>query len=172
MCIRDSSSMESQCNAFDHLFGHFHHPVVVFVGHIDLHDSKFRIVGTVHPFVPEIFGKFVNTFKSTYNQSFQIEFVGNPEVEGNIQSIVMGNERPCCSTSWNGLQNGSLYLQITFLVEKLPHVIDNLRTLYKYIPYLGIDDKVQVPLAVALFRICKSIKQDSFLLFDNRKRPD
>ena len=97
------SSVQCQCHTFTNLFRKIHHPFVVFVGYINFHYRKFRVVGAVHPFVSEIFGKLVNSFKSTHNQAFQVKFVGNSQVKRNIQRIVMCDKRTCSGSSRDGL---------------------------------------------------------------------
>ena len=51
-------------------FGKVHHPVVILVCHIDFHCRKFRVVGSVHTFITEVFRKLIYTIKTTDYQSF------------------------------------------------------------------------------------------------------
>ena len=60
-------------NPFEELLGELHHPTVVLVGNIDLHAGEFRIVGTVHTLVAEVFTQFIYTVKTTYDQFFEVE---------------------------------------------------------------------------------------------------
>ena len=66
-------------NFFEQLFHHFHHPDVVFVGHIDLHGGKLWVVGSVHALVAEHLAKLIYPIKTTHDQSLQVEFVGDPQ---------------------------------------------------------------------------------------------
>jgi hypothetical protein len=57
--------MQIQRDFFDHFLCEIHHPPVVPIGHIDLHDRELRIVVPVHSFIPEVFGELVNTIVAT-----------------------------------------------------------------------------------------------------------
>ncbi len=47
-------AMQIHCHLFDHLLGEIHHPVVILVGDIDLHNRELRVMRSVHSFIPEI----------------------------------------------------------------------------------------------------------------------
>ena len=82
---------------------------------------------------------------------------------------MMGDERSCGSSSRNALQDRSLHLEASRLVEILPHRGDDLRPLDKDILYLRIHDKVHVSLPVAQLRVCECIKYLTVSGFYNRK---
>ncbi len=65
---------------FEHAFGESHHPVVVLVGHVNLHASELGVVGAVHAFVAEVLGELVNAVEASDNQALQIKLVGNTQV--------------------------------------------------------------------------------------------
>ncbi len=111
----------------------------------------------IHSFVAEIFGKFVHTVETADNKALQVQLVGNTQVERDIQRIVVGNKRPCGSAPGNGLQDGCFHLEITILVKHLPHGVDYFGPLDKNVLHLRVDNQIDIPLAVALLRIGKSI---------------
>ena len=57
-------------NLFEQSLCCFHHPVIIFIGDIKLHDSKLGVVCSVHTFVAKVFGKFINTIKPPNNKTF------------------------------------------------------------------------------------------------------
>jgi hypothetical protein len=63
------------------------------VGHVDFQHRELGVVTPVHPLIPEILGKLVHTVISANDQPFQVKFIGNAEIEGRIQGIVVGFKR-------------------------------------------------------------------------------
>ena len=64
-CFR--SSVYSNANTLKQLLGEAHHPIVIFILHIQFHASEFRVMVLVHTFVAEVFSDFVHTFKTAYD---------------------------------------------------------------------------------------------------------
>ena len=165
-------SVQSAGYPFEHLFDELHHPDVVFVGDVDLHDGELRIVGPVHAFVPEVLAEFINAVESSDNQPFQIEFIGDSQIERNVQRIVVGDERAGrCSTGY-GLQDRSFNLEVSAFVEEFAHRIDDFRPIDEYLLDLRVDDQVDVSLAVAQFGIAEGVVHLSVLLLDDRQRAE
>ena len=164
------STVHIQTNFLNHSFSEIHHPVVVFIGYINFHACKFRIVRTIHPFVAEVFGEFIHAFKTTYNQSFQIQFIGYTQIQRHIQCIVMGDKRTCCCTSGNGLKDRSFHFDIILRIEIIAHGLIHFGSFNKNIFNPFVDYQIHIPLTVPLFRIFESIKCYSIFVFYNRKR--
>src|SRR5690606_2443314 len=122
--LRLSATIYGNRTMFQKFFSKVHHPMIICVSNIDFHYSKFRIVRSVHPFISEVFCKFINTIKPTNYQSFQIQFVGDSQIQRNVQSIVMRNKRTSGSTARNGLQNWGFYFEITSVVEIFAHSVE------------------------------------------------
>ncbi len=59
--------MKVECYFLDHLLCKIHHPVIILIGHIDLHHSELWIMGPVHPFVPEVLGEFIDTIITSHD---------------------------------------------------------------------------------------------------------
>ena len=79
------ASVHGDTDAFQQLFSEAHHPVVVLVLYVKFHTSEFGVVGSVHSLVTEVLSYFVYTFKSSHDQSFQIKFRCDAQVEVYIQ---------------------------------------------------------------------------------------
>ena len=74
------TTVYSDTDTFQQLLGKIHHPVVILVLHVKFHTSKFRIMSFVHTFVTEVLTYLIYTFKTTYDQSFQIKFRSDAEI--------------------------------------------------------------------------------------------
>ncbi len=60
-------------------------------------------MGTVHPLIPEIFGKLIHPVKPANNKPFQVQFVSDPQVERDVQRIVMRDKGTRSGTARYGL---------------------------------------------------------------------
>ena len=161
-----------QCNGdpFEHLFDELHHPDVVLVSDVDLHHRELGVVRTVHPFVAEVLAELVHAVETSYDQTFEIQFIGDAQVERDVQCVVVRDERPGRRSAGNWLQDRRLHLEVAPLVEELAHRVDDLTPLEERILDLRIDDQVDVALAVALFRIAEGIVYFAVFLLDYGQR--
>ena len=89
----------------DQLFGERHHVVVIGIGLIHLHRGEFRVVARAHPFVAKDPPELIDPFKTTHHEPFEMELRGNPQVERQVEGVVMRNERSRLSSSSFGLQD-------------------------------------------------------------------
>ena len=158
--------MQRDGDPFEHLFDELHHPDVVLVSDVDLHHRELGVVRTVHPFVAEVLAELVHAVETSYDQAFEIQFVGDAQVERDVQCVVVRDERPGRRSAGNRLQDRRLHLEVAPLVEELAHRVDDLTPLEERILDLRIDDQVDVALAVALFRIAEGIVYFAVFLLD------
>ena len=126
-------------------------------------------MGLVHALVAEVLCKFIDSVESADNESFEVQLVGNSEVQRNIQSVVVGDERSGGGTSRDALKNRCLHLKTSGGVEVFSHGGNNLRSLDEYVLYLRIYDKIHISLAITQLRVCKCIENLAVKLFYNRK---
>ena len=157
---------------FDHIFSKLHHPVVILVGYVNFHTSEFWVMSTVHTFITEVLSDFVYTFKSTYDQTFQVKFAGNTHIQRNIKCIMVSNERTCRSSSGDRLQDRSFNFDISFRIEILTHRVIYLIAFQEYIFYSIVYYQVYVALAVTEFWIIEFIVSYTIFIFYDRKRAD
>ena len=125
---------------------------------------------TVHTFVTEVLREFIHTFKTTYNQTFQIKLVGNTQIQRNIQSIVVSNKRTGCCTTRNRLQDRSFNLQISVVIKVITHRVEYFRTLQENILYSIIHYQVHITLTVTQLRIIETIIGYTVFVFYDRQR--
>ena len=126
-------------------------------------------MGLVHSLIAEILRELIYSVVSSDNQPLEIQFVGNTEVERNVERVVMGDERPCCRASRDGLENRSLDLEAARIVEILAHGCHNLCSLHEHVLHLRVHNEVHISLPVAEFRVAECVEYLSVCLFHNRE---
>ena len=129
-------------------------------------------MSTVHTFITEVLSDFVYTFKSTYDQTFQVKFAGNTHIQRNIKCIMVSNERTCRSSSGDRLQDRSFNFDVSFRIEILTHRVIYLIAFQEYIFYSIVYYQVYVALAVTEFWIIEFIVSYTIFIFYDRKRAD
>ena len=127
-------------------------------------------MGAVHTFVTEVLRELVNTFESAHDKAFQIKFVGNTEVERNVERIVVSDERTRRSTARDRLENRSLHFHVAVGVEILTHGVVHLCALDEYVFYTVVHHQVNVALAVAEFRVFECVVGYTVLHLYDRQR--
>ena len=65
-------SVHGYADGLKQVLGERHHPVVVFILHVELHACELGVVVSVHSLVAEVLSYLVHTFESTHDESFQI----------------------------------------------------------------------------------------------------
>ncbi len=123
----------------------------------------------VHPLVAEVLGEFIYPVVSSHDQSLEVEFVGDSQIERDVQRVVVGDERTGGRASRYALQDRGLHFEAAGLVEVPSHRGDDFRPLDEHLPDLGIDDEVHVSLAVAEFRVGDRIEHLTVHLLHYRK---
>src|SRR5215469_4195819 len=68
-------------NVADHLLDEFHNIIVVGICLIAFHHGKFRIMVTVYTLIAKIASDFIDPLKPTHNQTLEIEFYGDTQVQ-------------------------------------------------------------------------------------------
>ena len=171
--LRFGRTVDGRADSFEQLFGHAHHPQIVLVRDVEFHDGKLGVVRTVHALVAEVARKLVNPFEAAHDQAFEVQLVGNTQVERDVQGVVVRDEGTSRCTARDGLQHGRFHFQITAFVEKLAHGVDDLGALEENVLHPFVDDQVHVTLAVALLGIGKGVVHIPVLiLFHHRQRAE
>ena len=91
---------------------------VVGVGLVQLQHGELRIVGPVHPLVPEVVADLVDPLDAAHQQPLQVQLVGDAEVERHVQRVVVGHEGPRRRAAVERLQDRRLDLEEPALIEK------------------------------------------------------
>ena len=93
------SSADFLCNMAVHIFCEIHHSVVVGVSLIKLHERKFRIVTSINAFISENSAYLVNSFKSAYDESLEVEFKADTELNVLVKGVVVSLKRSRSSST-------------------------------------------------------------------------
>ena len=121
-------------------------------------------MGSIHTFVTEILAELIYAIEASHDKTLQVQLSSYSHIEVDIESVVVSDERTSRSTSRNWLQDWSLDLQATVLVEVLAHGSDNLRTLCKDLAYLRINHQIDITLTIAHLWVGQGIELLTILL--------
>ena len=161
-------TVHGDTDTLQQLLSEAHHPVIVFVLDIKFHTSELRVVRTVHTLVTEILTDLVYTLESTDDQSFQIQLGSDTQIQIDIQRVVMRDEWTCAGSSCDRLQDRSLYLRISGLIQGGTHGLDDSRTFHENIFYTLVYYQIHVTLAITKLRVIKTVVSDTVLIFNDR----
>src|SRR5262245_42240716 len=104
-------------------------------------------MGAIDTFIAEIAPNFVNAFKPTHNQSLEIEFDGDAQVEVAVQCIVMGDKGAGSSPTIEWLQDRCLDLHKAMFIQVAAHGGNGTSTRHKHeLDFVAIGDQVKVAL--------------------------
>ena len=87
-------------------------------------------------------------------------------VEGDVKRVVVRHEGSGGGSSGYALEDGGLYFEAARGVEVVAHGRDDPGPLHEHVPDLGVDDEVDVSLAVAHLRVGEGVEHLSVLLLD------
>ena len=111
----------------------------------------------VHSLVAEVLGELVHGLEATHDQPFEIKLVRDPQVQGHVEGVVVGDERTRRRTARNGLQDRGLHLQVATLVEEFTYRIGHAGPFYEGLLHVVVDHEVDVTLPVAHLCIAEGI---------------
>ena len=126
------------------VLGGLHHPVVVLVGDVQLHDGELGVVRPVHPFVAEVSAELVHPVEPAHDQPLQVKLVGNPQVERDVQGVVVGDERPRRRATGDALKHRGVHFHPSFGVERFTDFSNDGGTRFEGLFHLRVDDQIHV----------------------------
>ena len=141
-----------------------HHPVVVLVRHVKLHDRELRVVGAVHALVPEVPAELVHPVEAADDQALQVELVGDTQVVGHVQRVVVRDEGLGRGTAGNGLQHRGVHLHVTGVVQVAAHGAHRAGALHEGLLHPGVHHQVHVAHAVPQFGVGEGIVHVALLV--------
>src|SRR5699024_4947844 len=106
-----------------------HHPVVVCVCLIELHQRELRVVPRIQTFVAEHTADLIYFLKTTHDQSFQVQLQGNAELQILVQRVEVSLERSRRSPSGICHEHRSLDFHKSFSVQVFADRADDPGTL-------------------------------------------
>ena len=127
------------------------------IGLIELEHRELGVVLSGDALVPKIAVDLVDALQSSHDEAFQVELRGYAQIELQIESVVVGDERPRESTAGDRLHHRRLDLDIAALVEESPNRPDHCRTGLEDTARLWIDGQVEVTLPVPLLDVLQAV---------------
>ena len=107
------------------IFCQIHHAVEIRVGLIEFHQCKLRIVLCIHTLIAENPADLIHLFKSANDQTLEVQFQRNAQLQVLIQRIEMRKEGSCRGAAGILNQHGRLDLQEPLSVEISPNAADD-----------------------------------------------
>ena len=112
----------------------------------------------VHALVAEVLANLIDTLEAAHDETLQVQLCGNTAIEVDVQTVVVCDEGTCACTTSNALQDGSLYLGITSLIQTLAQGADNLCTLQEGFLNTLVYDEVNIALTETQFGVGECVK--------------
>ncbi len=91
----------------------------------------------------------VHALEAADDTALQVQLIGDAEVEGGVERLVVGREGPRAGAAVERLQYRRLHLEVVARVEELPDVAHHAGPQAEQFPHLGVDGEVGVTLAGA-----------------------
>ena len=130
------------------ILGQIHHPVIIGIRLVQLHQSKLRVMAGIQSLVAEHPSDLIDLREPADNQPLEVQLQGDAQLKVLVQSVEM-----CLKGTGSGAagvrhQHRRLHLHKALLIQMAPNGADNAGTLDKGIPHLRIDDQIQIPLPI------------------------
>ena len=142
----------------EHTLRQLHHAVIIGVRLIQLHEREFRIVTGIQTFVTEHTADLVHPLQTADNEPLEIQLQRNAQLHILVQRIVVRFKRTRRGAARVRHEHGGLDLHKAAAVEEAADLAQDLRALDKRVAHLGVDDQIEIPLAVAHIGILQSVE--------------
>src|SRR4029078_6065040 len=109
------------------------------------------------PLVPEVAVDLVDLLDPPDDEPLQEEFRRDPEVELEVERVVMGLEGPRESAPRDGMHHGGVDLEIPALVQEAADEANDRRTGLEDPPRLRVHGEIEVPLPVAPLHVLSPV---------------
>src|SRR5207302_7152694 len=100
---------------------------------------------------------FVDLLEPAHDQPLQVQLERDPQVEVQVERVVVGLERPGQAAAWNLLEDRGLNLQKALRVHEPAQSRDDPRAGDEHVADVGVGDQVDVPLPVALLDVLQAV---------------
>ncbi len=137
----------------EQLFGHLHELTVVGVGHVEFEHREFGIVLRGHAFVAEHPRQLEDALEPADHQPLEVELGSDPQIEVEVEGVVVRDERPCGGAPGDELHHRSLDLDELARGEVFTDLLQDHGALAEDGRHLRIGDQVEIALAVADLRV-------------------
>ena len=153
-----SCSKNFLCNKTVQVLCQIHHAMIVCVCLIKFHQSEFRVMSCIKTFVTEYTSNLIYSFQTTNDQSLQIKFQRDTELQVFVQGVEMCLERSCSCSSGILYKHRSLYFHKAFISKIFTDCGKDLGTFNKSILYFRVHDQIHISLTITGICICQSVE--------------
>ena len=133
----------------DQLLGHRHQLLVVGVGLVELQHRELGVVLRRDPLVPEVAVDLEDLLDAADRQPLQVQLRRDAQVQLHVERVVMRDERPRQRAAGDRLHHRRLDLEIAARRQELADRRDDPAARLEHAPRVGVDDQIEVALAVA-----------------------
>ena len=141
----------------EQLLGQLHQVLIVRVRLIELERRELGIVLRGDPLVPEVPVDLVHALEAAHDQPLEIELRRDPEIEVHVERVVVRLERPGDGAAGDRLHHRCLDLEEAARVEERADPLDEPRAQQEDLADLGVDDQVDVALAIARLDVLEPV---------------
>mmetsp|Transcript_7271 Transcript_7271/g.14551 ORF Transcript_7271/g.14551 Transcript_7271/m.14551 type:complete len:441 (-) Transcript_7271:648-1970(-) len=141
----------------EHLLGEGHQVVIVGVRPVELARGELGIVRHVHPLVAEEASNLVYAVEAADDEHLEVKLGCHAHVQVAVEVVVVRDEGFCGGASGDHVHHRCLHLQEAVHVEEATHEIDDLGARHEDIARRGVEDEVQVALAVARLLVDQTV---------------
>ena len=153
-----SSSENFLCNETVQILSQIHHAMIICVCLVEFHQSKFRVVSCIKTFVTEYSSDLIYSFQTTNDQSLQVKFQRDTELQIFVQGVEMCLERSCSCSSGILYKHRSLYFHKAFISKIFTDCSKDLGTFNKGILYFRVHDQIHISLTITSICVCQSME--------------
>ena len=143
--------------AREELLGERHLVPRVGVRRVELEHRELGVVLRRDPLVPEVAVDLVDLREAAHDEALQVELRSDPQVEVEVERVVVRHERPGRGAARERLHHRRLDLDEAARVEEAPDEGDELRADLERPPRLRRDDEVDVALAVPALDVRQAV---------------
>ena len=132
-------------------------PLVIGVGLVELEHRELGIVVRGEALVAEVAIDLVDALEAAHHQPLQVQLRRDPQVQVDIQRVVVRDERPRRRAAIERLHHGRLDFDEAALLQLPPQGRDDLRARHEHFAHFGIGDQVEIALAVARLHVLEAV---------------
>src|SRR5208283_6091976 len=105
----------------------------------------------------EVAVDLVDAVEPAHDKALQVKLGGNPQIEVDVERVVMSNEGPGHGSARQRLHHGRLNFQITFGLQEITDGADQFAAALEDRAGFFIHHQVQVALAIADFHVGEAV---------------
>ena len=145
------------CTGGQHLFRHHHQRFVIGVRLVELEHRELGIVLRRDALVAEVAVDFVDPFEAADDETLEIELRRNAQEELHVERVMVRHERTRERAAGDRLHHRRLDFEIAAPVQKRANRREDLAAHLERPPRIGIDDQIEVALAVPDLDITETV---------------